>query len=377
MNKKTSLLLLFVAMILFITSCQQKGTEQSPLSAALSELSGKVDVKEAADETFVPASADTVLQVNGQVQTGEDGRARLDLSSGTIFRVTPSSIFTLISNEEAEGGLATKIKLELGKIFIILNGGSAEVETPSGVASVRGSYMKVEIDSETGDIYVTCLEGSCSASNPAGTVNFTNGEKVVLFHRDPVTGNWTAPNAEPMTPEDFQEWLDENPEAQVVYDQVSATLTAIAQQPTEEPSPTPTLVTAIDTPTEAAASNACFQIIQPETGAILPKLGQIKFEWEAQPNTAKYVITVVDQFGRRATIDTTETSNDYYIEIFPAGGQYSWFVTSYDANGNEICSTEEVIFLKPQGDPTARPTNEPEPKATDIPECPSDECFPQ
>ncbi len=95
MNKKTSLLLLFVAMILFITSCQQKGTEQSPLSAALSELSGKVDVKEAADETFVPASADTVLQVNGQVQTGEDGRARLDLSSGTIIRVTPASIFTL------------------------------------------------------------------------------------------------------------------------------------------------------------------------------------------------------------------------------------------------------------------------------------------
>jgi hypothetical protein len=153
------------------------------------------------------------VQVNGQVQTGDDGRVRLDLSSGTIIRAAPSTLFTLIANDEMEGGLATRIKMEIGKIFIILNGGSADVETPSGVASVRGSYMKVEVDPETLDIYVTCLEGDCSATNPAGTVNFTDGQKVVLFHRDPVTGNWTAPNVEPMTPEEFQEWLDNNPEA--------------------------------------------------------------------------------------------------------------------------------------------------------------------
>jgi hypothetical protein len=74
----------------------------------------------------------------------DDGRVRLDLSSGTIIRVAPSSLFTLTSNNEGDGGLLTKIKMEVGKIFIILNGGRADVETPSGVASVRGSYMKVK-----------------------------------------------------------------------------------------------------------------------------------------------------------------------------------------------------------------------------------------
>lgn len=367
MNRKIILFSVVAAITLFIVSCQPKEATQSPLSAALSELSGAVDAKQADDPAFVPAAAGTVLQADGQIQTGDDGRARLDLSSGTIIRVTPSSIFTLTANEEVEGGLATKIKLDLGRIFIILSGGSADVETPSGVASVRGSYMKVEVDPETMDIYVTCLEGNCSVSNPAGTVNFSDGQKAILFHRDPVTGNWTAPNVEPMNQQEFDEWLNENPESKELYEQAMATITALA--PTEEPTATATLETAIP---DAAASNACFNIIQPEAGASLPKQGRINFEWTEQPGAEKYVITFVDQNGNRAIIETTNTSEQRYIEILPVGGEYSWFVTSYGADGSEICSTEAMSFSKPQGDPTPKPTDEnppvpPEPAATEAP----------
>ena len=355
MNRKTTLFLLVIALALFAASCQKKQEAQSPLSAALSELSGKVDAKQAADSAFAPATAGTVLQANGQIQTGDNGRVRLDLSSGTIIRVTPSSIFTLTSNEEVEGGLATKIKLDLGKIFIILNGGTADVETPSGVASVRGSYMKVEVDPETMDIYVTCLEGNCSVSNPAGTVDFTNGEKVILFHQDPATGKWTAPNVEPMTQEEFNEWLNENPEAKEVYDQAMATVTALAAQATEPPTEVPTLEVASPS---AEASSACFKVVQPEAGASLPKQGKVNFEWEAQPGAEKYVITFVDQNGNKSVIETTNTSEERYIEVLPAGGEYSWFVTSYGADGNEICSTQPSSFSKPQGDPTQRPPDD-------------------
>ncbi len=360
MKRKIILLLMSIAMIMFIASCQPQEEAQSPLSAALTELSGKVDTKQAADEVFTPATAGAVLQANGQIQTGDDGRVRLDLSSGTIIRVTPSSLFTLTSNDEADGGLATKIKLELGKIFIILSGGSADVETPSGVASVRGSYMKVEVDPETMDIYVTCLEENCSVSNPAGTVNFSNGERAILYHRDPVTGNWTVPNVEPMTQEEFDEWLNENPEAKKIYEQAMATVTALA--PTEEPTATATLETAVP---DADASSVCFSIIQPETGASLPKLGRVTFEWEAQPGAQNYIITFIDQNGHRAIIETSEPSSEYYIEILPNGGEYSWFVTSYGADGSELCSTEAATFSKPQGDPTPGPTKKPEPEATE------------
>lgn len=370
MKKRTPFIFVMVSIFILIAGCQPKDSPASPLSAALSELSGKVDSKQAGDEPFAPANTDTALEVNGQIQTGNDGRVRLDLSSGTIIRVAPSSLFTLTSNNEVEGGLATNLKLDIGKIFIILNGGSADVETPSGVASVRGSYMKVEVNPETMDIYVTCLEGNCSASNPAGTVNFTNGQRVVLFHRDPVTGNWTAPYVEPMTPAEFQEWLDENPEAKELFDQAMATMTAMAL-PTEPPTEAPTAPAVVESVVPpAGSSSACFNITQPAAGASLPKQGRVTFEWETQIGAQNYVITFTDKFGNTAILETSDTSISKYIEILPNGGEYSWHVTSYGADGNVICSTESASFSKPQGDPLPKPPKVDEPDPEPKPEPP-------
>jgi hypothetical protein len=365
MRKKNLIVSGLLTAFILIAGC--RGGETSlELSAALSELSGFVGAKQAGEDSFNQASDNFILQVNGQIQTGDDGRVRLDLSSGTIIRLAPSTLFTLINNDEVEGGLATRIQLEVGKIFIILNGGSADVETPSGVASVRGSYMKVEVDPETFDIYITCLEGNCSASNPAGTVNFTDGEKVVLFHQDPVTGNWTAPNVEPMTLEEFQEWLDENPEARELFNQAMATITAMAQPtvtstPTQTPEPTPTLQQA---GTPADASSACFSLTQPNPGASLPLQGQVTFGWESQSGASRYVITFYDPNGTRITIGTTSTSTTFFIEVLPAGGTYEWFVTAFGSDGSEICSSDTSTFSKPQAEPTPRPTREPDPEPT-------------
>ncbi|HET7142697.1 MAG TPA: FecR family protein [Anaerolineales bacterium] len=375
MNTKPKYLLLLVALSLIFASCKPKTT--SPLlSASLSELTGKVDIKQAGNDTFAPASADSPLEVNGQVQTGDDGRVRLDLSSGTIVRVAPSSLFTLTSNDEVEGGLATKIKLELGRIFIILNGGSADVETPSGVASVRGSHMEVEVDPETLNVYVICLDGDCSASNEAGTVNFTQGEKTILFQRDPITGNWTIPNVEPMTSEDFQEWLDENPEVKELYDQAMATVTALAQ-PTSTSTPTasPTPVSVI--PPADATSSACFKIVKPGSGTnFTENKGKVTFEWTTQDGAGYYVVSISDSQGDTETLDTNETSMTKYIEIFPDGGSYEWSVTAYKENGEEICTTKSASFSKPEGDPTPEPwpTKEKEPEPTEPPMCDPYDC---
>jgi hypothetical protein len=368
MRRTHLLLLILLAGMILVGGCG-KPNVGTALSARLSELSGKVDAKQSGEGAFAPASADTVLEVNGQVQTGDDGRVRLDLSSGTIIRVAPSTLFTLVSNEEASGGLATKLKLELGKLFIILNGGSAEVETPSGVASVRGSYMKVEVDPETGDVYVTCLEGICTASNPAGSITFGAGESVILYRRDPVTGNWIAPNAEPMTPEEFREWLDNNPEARELFEQAMATATAMAQ-PTESPEPTPTLQQAAP---PADASSGCFGITEPAGGSNLPQQGRVTFGWEEQPGAQSYTITFHDPNGTRITITTSSTNADFYIEVLPAGGTYEWSVTAFGADGSAICTTESSSFSKPQGEPTPKPPKEPD---TEPPGDPPSTCDP-
>jgi hypothetical protein len=223
--------------LLILSACGTPATA-TPLSATLSELQGSVGLKQPGSADFVQASGGAWLDENGQVQTGDDGRARLDLSTGTIIRMAPSSMFTLLSNDETGDGLATKLRLDLGEIFIILNGGSMDVETPSGVASVRGSYMSVWVDPDTLNVYVTCLEGDCHAENEAGDADFGDGERTILFRRNP-DGTYTVPEVEDMTEDDFQRWLDENPEAREVWEQAVGTMTALAPTDTPEPTLTP------------------------------------------------------------------------------------------------------------------------------------------
>lgn len=355
---KSKILAILLIGTLLLAACKQE-TTPAGLSASLSELIGKVDMKSATSDSFAPADPSFVLEANGQVETGDNGRVRLDLSSGTIIRIASSSSFTLTSNEETDGGLITKIKLTAGKIFIILNGGHAEVETPSGVASVRGSYMKVEVDTDTGDVYVTCLEGDCSAENPAGGVTFTQGEKTILFDKDE-NGNWQVPGVEPMTPEDFQEWLDNNPEAKDLFDKAMGTSTALADPSAtpivDTPTPEPTIVSSVP---QGDSSTAC-KTISPPSGASLEHLGKVKFEWEPQPSAKKYVVTFTISNGNTVIFETTETSIEKYIEIFPADGDYKWDVTAYGDGDEQLCQSDAVTFTKPDSIYVA-PTNEPEP----------------
>lgn len=367
MKRYLVVLSILVIIGVILTGCQTK-EETSPLSAGLSELTGLVEMKQAGQDAFTQAAADAILEVNGQIQTGDDGRVRLDLSSGTIIRVAPSSFFTLTSNDEVEGGLFTKIKLEAGKIFIVLNGGQTDVETPSGVASVRGSYLKVEVDPVTKDIHITCLEGTCSATNPNGEqIIFTNGQSVILFHQES-DGSWKSPLLGDMTMEDFEEWLQNSNdnETKKYYDEGVAKLLEATASPTEPPTEVPTDVP----PTEVSSvngqgetSNACSQLQEPIDGRALNNAGKVNFAWSEQPNAQTYIITFIKEDGSTARIETSSNSAEFYIEVLPAGGNYQWFVTAYGADGKEICKSNSANFSKPQAEPTEKPKATKDPNA--------------
>ena len=329
------------------TATEAPQVQKPALTANLSELKGTVDIKQAGQESFAPAKADDKLAVDGQVQTGSDGRVRLDLSTGTIIRVAPTSLFTLTSNEEVDGSLLTKIKLELGKVFIILNGGNAEVQTPSGVAAVQGSYLRVGIDPATGDITLTCLEGDCSVTPPDGEKkSFTDGQKITI-HKDPATGALTVDEGL-MSSEDFQEWLDNNPEAK---DLVGAALSGTS-----------------GSGGGGAGGGGCAGAIQPVAGSVLPYQGRVKFEWNPQPKATKYIVKFVNANGTITYFETTNTSIDPYIEGFaPDAGTADWSVTALGDSG-EICTSEPVSFTKPESNPEPEPDVKNEDPAPPAPE---------
>ncbi len=221
------------------------------LSAILSEVQGEVEARQPEQVSFTAAENGLTLQEQGQVHTLEDGQARVDLSTGTLIRMAPSSLFTVASNEPVQGSLLTRIKLEAGKLWVILRSGVVEVETPSGQASVRGSYMMVEIAPETLNVLVTCLEGTCEVVNPAGRVILGTGELAQLLHPDQTGGKYITPIRDRMSELDILEWVEFNPEAGEILPLVRATLAA---RPTREPvlqrTPTPgQILTQLPNPT--------------------------------------------------------------------------------------------------------------------------------
>ena len=157
---------IFAALFLFLLSSCVPLTPVSPsISAVIGEIENDVSIKRTAETAFEKAFVNDEVKVNAQVKTSEDSRSRIDLSSGTVIRISPNSLFILEENYVEEKDLLTRIKIETGRIWIVLSGGSLEVETPSGLAGVRGSYMSTGYDPESGDVRITCLEGHCAAEN--------------------------------------------------------------------------------------------------------------------------------------------------------------------------------------------------------------------
>ena len=103
--------------------------EQIALTAVLSEVEGEVIAKQANENDFSEVSNGFVLNSLGQVSTGFESKTRLDISDGSIVRLGANAVFTLEYGKEIEEGTNTKLELYLGQIWIILKGGSIDVDT--------------------------------------------------------------------------------------------------------------------------------------------------------------------------------------------------------------------------------------------------------
>ncbi|MGQ0603086.1 MAG: FecR family protein [Anaerolineales bacterium] len=185
----------------------------SPRSAQLSELRNAVTTRDTNAAEWGGAAEGQTFTVSGGVRTGEDSRARVDTSEGSIVRVAANTEFELLEFPPGTQNPITKLKLEAGKLWIVvtraLADGKFEIETPSGVATVRGSLMSVEQAIGAGPLLITCLEGVCRLGNPTGNfVDLVAGQQSAIAApgQDP-----TSPT--PMTTTQFQDWLQNVPEA--------------------------------------------------------------------------------------------------------------------------------------------------------------------
>lgn len=202
--------------------------------ATVSEVVNVVEAKVVPAAGFQPVQDGAVIGVGGQVRTGAASRARVDLSEDTVVRLGADTVFTVEALTDSGGGPFMLVRLDLGRLWASLTGGSLQVITPVGVASVRGSFAIFEYnpgnpDDPTDDMLILdCIEGECSLQNGAVDEQAGNLERIVLDGGGQIT-------RVTLTGEDVQNFIANNPD---VGEAISATLTAAAPPPEATPTDT-------------------------------------------------------------------------------------------------------------------------------------------
>lgn len=210
----------------------------APDAATVSELAGTVEGRPSEAEPLAPIAIGFEIRTGGQVQTGEASRARLDFSDRSILRLGANSLYTLQRIEPgSDGNVAARIQLAFGKVWVSLLGGTLEVETPLGVASVRGSYAIFQYapgdpDDPNDDLLlIDCLEGACAALSATVNERLGNLERLVLGRQ--------AFLRQLLTEDDVRLFLQANPESTGLIAALTAAPPATAT-PTRRASPTAT-----------------------------------------------------------------------------------------------------------------------------------------
>jgi hypothetical protein len=121
---------------------------QSALSGMIKELTGTVEVKNAASAAFAPAKTGEQVKEDTVVSTGFKSTALIEIGS-TVIAVRPLTRLTLKEIKASQGSESLNVNLQSGRIRVDVNppaGAKAAmaVVSPSATASVRGTSFEFD-----------------------------------------------------------------------------------------------------------------------------------------------------------------------------------------------------------------------------------------
>lgn len=139
------------------------------------------------------------LRHQDTVRTSENTRAALRfVDDGSILRINPNSQVRLTTGNPG-GALVRTLELEFGEVWARVNrrdGAEFRIQTPAGVAAVKGTEFVVRVDS-AGATVIT-LEGVVEFFNAAGRTDVTAGRRASAASAS------DAPQAAPASPEELR-----------------------------------------------------------------------------------------------------------------------------------------------------------------------------
>lgn len=140
------------------------------------------------------------LRNGDMVLTSASTRAALRFTDdGSILRINPGSQVRLTTGDE-RGMVVRTLQLEFGEVWARVNrrnGTEFRIQTPAGVAAVKGTEFLVRIDS-AGETTVITLEGVVEFFNEAGRTDVRAGQRASAGSQS------DAPEASPATRDELR-----------------------------------------------------------------------------------------------------------------------------------------------------------------------------
>lgn len=206
---RTSTLLFLILLVVF-TACTAAptGAEQGVTSTE-AVSSNTITVTQGV--AYLSQDGSTMTQIDLSVPLSEaqiaatttGSSAEVQLTNGTLIRLGESTRVQFF--DLSENG---RLTLGQGTVWITLAEGSLVVVTDLGAASVTGSYLGVTYNFDQQTVTATCLEGTCSLDNDAGSTDLITGQAAEITATD------TAPSAaRDMSTEEVDAWVAANPNA--------------------------------------------------------------------------------------------------------------------------------------------------------------------
>jgi hypothetical protein len=194
----------FLASLLFY--CSLSFAQPAKDIAVVLKATGDVRVNRVDAPAPEKANRGTRLNSGNVLRTGEESSAAMVFTDDKSVLKMRANSKVNIAGEREQASLLKTIKLEFGQLWAKVTRSSApfRIETPSGVAAVKGTVFYCLIDPKGGTI-VFCLEGAVELANKLGKILVNAGYTGFMNDKTP-------PASRPSNPNEVPSWGEEQGE---------------------------------------------------------------------------------------------------------------------------------------------------------------------
>lgn len=162
------------------TEQKQQEQDMAAMQAKVTLPIGDVLIDNTDDniENFVPAEIDMPVYANTEIKTGEESSCEVELEDGTVIKVGANSDFIVneilksITEKPKKKSIFSLLKGKVRSVVSKLKGkdSSFEINTPNGVASVRGTDFGVVFNEQTGKSDILVFRGLVAVLDKAKSI---------------------------------------------------------------------------------------------------------------------------------------------------------------------------------------------------------------